>query len=88
MTYLVFIMSMILIGEIMPEYSPTPDEIEERCLEVQSTWDEATRESRKTGLPQKDRSKGWTPPVIDGSYLKCIIKEHIQEIGETVYYDD
>lgn len=66
----------------MPEYSPTPEEIEQRCLEVQETWDEATRESRRTGLPQKDRPRGWTPPIIAISDIRAIIASADIQVSE------
>jgi hypothetical protein len=40
---------------------PTSEEIRERCLEVQATWDEATRRKRM-GLPGEPED--WQPPVI------------------------
>lgn len=63
----------------MPTYSPTPDMIDERCLEVQATWDEDTRRSRQTGIPKKDRSLGWTPPIIGVADIQAAVESHITE---------
>ena len=48
----------------VPRKNPTPDEIEERCAEIQNTWDEETRICRKYGLSKKEAPKGWIPPLI------------------------
>jgi hypothetical protein len=63
----------------MPEYDPTPDEILERCLEVQQTWDENTRASRKTGIPQRQRPRGWAVPMISTNMFREAILENQEE---------
>lgn len=65
----------------MPTYSPTPDEIDERSLEVQATWDEDTRKSRRTGIPKKDRALGWTPPIISVSEIRGAVEDDQQNGG-------
>ena len=60
-----------------PDYSPTPTEIRQRTLEVQSRWSERERRRRLYGRhgdgvrPSDDR---WYPPVVssDALYLAPI----------------
>ena len=59
----------------MPVYAPNPDEIRERCLEVQEGWSEQTRISRMTGLPKRDRIDFWTPPVVSTSEYGAAIQD-------------
>jgi hypothetical protein len=45
--------------------SPTPEEIAERCLEIQATWDEDTRRSRIADPSRRpDYVYHWTVPVV------------------------
>jgi hypothetical protein len=45
--------------------APTPEEIRERCLEIQSTWDEETRLSRIVDHRiHPDYVHTWTVPMI------------------------
>lgn len=44
---------------------PTPEEIAERCAEIQATWDEDTRRSRIADPSRRpDYVYHWTVPVV------------------------
>lgn len=58
---------------------PTPEQIRERCLEIQATWDDATRESRHwrhavpyilplVSIPQNGIGIPDEPEIMDGEY--------------------
>lgn len=62
-----------------PEGDPTPEEIRQRCLEIQSTWTPAEEAHRRLMLPSDvdgdrftpaealDRLTAWHPPGIPRS---------------------
>ena len=65
-----------------PRYPlPTPEEIEERCKEVQETWDEDTRISR-IAYPSDNPNLmyPWTPPVIIVKDLPFEVYEDMNEL--------
>ena len=44
---------------------PTPEEIEQRCREIQRTWDASTRWVRQHDLNREDRDAfAWEPPTV------------------------
>lgn len=50
--------------------TPTQEEIRERCLEIQSTWDEQTRRSRIADPKLRpDYVHCWSIPIINVSEL-------------------
>ena len=44
---------------------PTPQEIEQRCRDIQRTWDASTRWVRQHDLNREDHAAfAWRPPVV------------------------
>jgi len=52
------------IKEYGRQADPTPEEIKERCLEIQAGWSDADRERRAIGIPKR---QSWKVPTVKTS---------------------
>lgn len=64
-----------------PDWDPMPSEIDERCKEVQDTWDDDTKETRRAAMAKRHRPKGWTPPIISVSEIRGAITDTLDNGG-------
>lgn len=63
---------------------PTPEEIAERCLEIQKTWDEETRISRIADPSRRpDYVHHWTVPVVSIEELGGEAESALQGVIDT-----
>lgn len=63
-------------GSLIPnsqKVSPSPQEIRDRCLAIQATWDEITEQRRRLNVDE------WTLPVLHVPYSLAILLDSLND---------